>query len=152
MLAMRGRRVTVLATGDPMCFGIGATLAGRVAPEEMTIVPHVSAFALAAARLVWPLDRVTMLSVHGRPIEQLALHVAPGARLLILAHDGRTPPAVAAMARRARLRRKPHDRARAYGRRQEIAHDGACARVVGARCRTSMCSRSNASPGRTRVW
>ena len=97
VLAMRGRRVTVLATGDPMQYGIGATVAGRVQPEEVTIVPHVSSFALAAARLVWPLDRVTLVSVHGRPIERIVPHIAPDARLLILAHDGNTPRKVAAM-------------------------------------------------------
>jgi precorrin-6Y C5,15-methyltransferase (decarboxylating) len=97
VLTMRGRRVTVLASGDPMHYGIGATVAGRVQPEEVTIVPHVSSFALAAARLVWPLDRVTMLSVHGRPIERVAPHIVPDARLLILAHDGKTPRKVAAM-------------------------------------------------------
>jgi precorrin-6Y C5,15-methyltransferase (decarboxylating) len=93
--AMRGRRVCVLATGDPMLFGIGATLARCVPPEEMTIVPGVSAFSLAAARLAWPLDRVAMLTLHGRPVDQLSRHVAPGARLLILAHDSATAPAVA---------------------------------------------------------
>ncbi len=94
---MRGRRVAVLATGDPMNYGIGATVAGRVAPEEVTVVPHVSSFALAASRLLWPLNRVTLASVHGRPLERLAPHIVPAARLLILAHDGRTPNKVAAM-------------------------------------------------------
>ena len=97
VLAMRGRRVTVLATGDPMHYGIGATVAGRVASEEVTVLPHPSSFALAAARLLWPLDRVTMLSVHGRPMESFVAHVAPRARLLILAHDGRTPKQIADM-------------------------------------------------------
>lgn len=97
VLTMRGRRVTVLASGDPLHYGIGATIAGRLAPEEVTIVPHISSFALAAARLVWPLDRVTLLSVHGRPIERVVPHVVPDARLLILAHDGHTPKAIAAM-------------------------------------------------------
>ncbi|MGH6922841.1 MAG: precorrin-6y C5,15-methyltransferase (decarboxylating) subunit CbiE, partial [Propylenella sp.] len=97
VLAMRGRRVTVFATGDPMHYGIGATVVGRVTPDEVTVVPHPSSFALAAARLLWPLDRVTMLSVHGRPMERLVLHIAPDARLLILAQDGRTPKQVAAM-------------------------------------------------------
>lgn len=96
VLAMRGQRVTVLATGDPMHYGIGATVAGRVHPDEVTILPHVSSFALAAARMVWPMQQVTLLSVHGRPRERFALHVAPGARLLILAHDGRTPIELAA--------------------------------------------------------
>ena len=93
---MRGKRVCVLATGDPMCFGIGTTLARLVAPEEMSILPGVSAFALAAARLIWPLDSVETINLQGRPVEQLALHIYPGARLLILSHDARSPAAVAA--------------------------------------------------------
>ena len=88
---MRGRRVCVLATGDPMLFGIGATLARAVRPEEMTILPGISAFALAAARLAWPLDRTAMLTLHGRPLDLLARHVAPGARLIVLAQDRSTP-------------------------------------------------------------
>ena len=35
---LRGQRVTVLASGDPMLFGIGATLAGRIPPDEMTVL------------------------------------------------------------------------------------------------------------------
>jgi len=92
---MRGKRVCVLATGDPMCFGIGSTLARLVAPREMSVLPGVSAFALAAARLLWPLDCIEMINLQGRPVEQLALHVYPGARLLILSHDERSPGAVA---------------------------------------------------------
>ena len=99
VLAMRGRRVTVLATGDPMHFGIGATIARRVEPDEVIVLPHVSSFALAAARLLWPLDRVTLVSVHGRPVERALLHIAPDARLLLLANDGHTPRTIAAMLR-----------------------------------------------------
>jgi precorrin-6Y C5,15-methyltransferase (decarboxylating) len=97
IVRMRGRRVAVLTTGDPMHFGAGATLARHVAPEEMTIVPSPSAFSLAAARLGWPLDRVTTLSVHGRPIARIAPHIQPGARLLILTSNGETPREVAAI-------------------------------------------------------
>ncbi len=60
----------------------------------MIVVPERSAFSLAAARLTWPLESATLLSLHGRPVEKLALHVAPGARLLILA-EKTTPAAVA---------------------------------------------------------
>ena len=49
--AHRGRRVTVLASGDPMWYGIGVTLTRRFPREEMTIIPQPSAFSLAAARL-----------------------------------------------------------------------------------------------------
>jgi precorrin-6Y C5,15-methyltransferase (decarboxylating) len=91
---MRGRKVCVLASGDPMFFGVGATLAQRVPFEEMTVLPAPSAFSLAAARLGWPLHRTATISLHGRPIETLALHVAPGARLLMLTADASTPAAV----------------------------------------------------------
>lgn len=92
---MRGRRVCVLATGDPMQFGIGTTLSRHVAAAEMQVVPGLPAFSLAAARLCWPLDRSAALTLHGRPTSKLALFVHPGARLLILSHDRATPPAVA---------------------------------------------------------
>ena len=95
ILARRPRPTVVLATGDPMWFGIGKSLVRRVPAEEMRILPAPGAFSLAAARLAWPLDSVASLSLHGRPLGLLALHVAPGAKLLILCHDGDTPARVA---------------------------------------------------------
>jgi precorrin-6Y C5,15-methyltransferase (decarboxylating) len=92
---MRGQRVCVLATGDPMFYGVGATLSRRVPAAELTIVPGLSAFTLAAARMKWPLERVGMLSLQGRPVEQLSLFVHPGARLIILSQDAGSPAAVA---------------------------------------------------------
>ncbi|MBI1245020.1 MAG: precorrin-6y C5,15-methyltransferase (decarboxylating) subunit CbiE [Alphaproteobacteria bacterium] len=92
----RGTRVVVLASGDPMWFGAGATLARRFPAAEMRIVPHVSSLALAAARMAWPLADCTALSVHGRPLAALALHLADRVRLLLLTHDGATPATVAA--------------------------------------------------------
>ncbi|HUL07013.1 MAG TPA: precorrin-6y C5,15-methyltransferase (decarboxylating) subunit CbiE [Candidatus Acidoferrum sp.] len=95
ILKRRERRVVVLATGDPLWFGIGVTLLRAVPAEETWIVPGVSAFALAAARLGWPLAEVECLTLHGRSFAFLNGVVAPGARLLLLSHDGATPSAVA---------------------------------------------------------
>ncbi len=96
MAEWRGRRVCVLATGDPMCFGIGTTLARHFEPEEMHIVPAPSAFALACARLAWPEHEVELLTLHGRPIDLLAPALRHGARLVVLSHDATTPARVAA--------------------------------------------------------
>jgi precorrin-6Y C5,15-methyltransferase (decarboxylating) len=95
-----GRRVCVLATGDPMHYGVGVTLARRFGREAMTVVPGVSAFCLAAARLGWPLAEVTCLTLHGRPLELVIPALQPGARILALSHDGTTPAAVADRLRR----------------------------------------------------
>jgi len=95
ILRHRGQPVAVLATGDPMHFGVGVTLARAVAHDEMLILPSVSAFGLAAARLGWSLADCECLTLHGRPLERLAAFLYRGARLLLLSHDGSTPAKVA---------------------------------------------------------
>jgi precorrin-6Y C5,15-methyltransferase (decarboxylating) len=97
VLARRGQAVCILASGDPMLYGIGASLARRLDPAEMRVWPHPSAFSLAAARLGWPLQDCTLLTVHGRPLELVHPHLAPGARLLVLAEDGTSPARLAAL-------------------------------------------------------
>ena len=86
LAARRGRRVVVLVTGDPLWFSAGAAI--LAAFPEARIVPHLSAFQLAAARMGWPLQDVETLSVHGRPPEAILPHLHPGARLLLLAEAG----------------------------------------------------------------
>jgi len=97
----RGQRVVVLASGDPLHFGGGALLARHFAPEELIVLPSPSAFSLAAARLLWPLEDCVTLSLHGRALERLRLHLALGARLLALSNDGATPARVAQMLRQS---------------------------------------------------
>jgi precorrin-6Y C5,15-methyltransferase (decarboxylating) len=91
----RGRRVVVLATGDPMWYGGGANLSRRFDPAEMTVIPVPGAFSLAAARMVWSLADVQTLTIHGRPLDILNLAIAPNIRLLVLSQDGHTPARVA---------------------------------------------------------
>ncbi len=96
---LRGRRVCVLASGDPMDCGVGATLVRRISSAEMTVIPVPSAFSLACARLGWSRPDVECLSVHGRPLSLLHPFIQPGARLLILTTDGNGPGAIADLLR-----------------------------------------------------
>ena len=93
--ARRGKRVVVLASGDPLWYGVGVTLLRHFGRDEMIVLPHPSAFSLAAAHMGWPLADCATVTLHGRPIERLALFLAPGARLLILSEDGGTAERVA---------------------------------------------------------
>ncbi len=93
----RGRRVVVLASGDPMWYGVGAVLVRHFPREEMAILPAPGAFSLAASRLGWALADCLQLSLHARPLDTLRLHLAPHRRLLLLSGDGSTPTAVAAL-------------------------------------------------------
>jgi precorrin-6Y C5,15-methyltransferase (decarboxylating) len=87
---LRGTHTVILATGDPMWFGIGATLAKHFDLTEFTVHPHPSAFQLAAARLHWPLQYVATISLHGRAVETLHPHLVPGNRILALTSDRST--------------------------------------------------------------
>jgi precorrin-6Y C5,15-methyltransferase (decarboxylating) len=99
VLELRGTPVCVLASGDPMWFGAGAKLAGRLAPGEYRVLPAVSSAQLAAARLGWPLQDVRVL----RPVApdralglaRVRLHLADGVRLIVLSADRDTPAQLA---------------------------------------------------------
>ena len=95
LLAQRGHPVCVLASGDPMLFGVGASLARQLPAHELLILPAPSSTSLAAARMAWPLQEVTVLSVVARPLAALQAQIYPGARLLILSNDGSSPAAIA---------------------------------------------------------
>lgn len=93
----RGRNVVVLATGDPLHYGIGVTLMDRFGLDEMRILPAPSAFSLAAARMGWALQDVETLSLHGRPAARLQAFLQPGAKLLILTSGAETVTQAAEM-------------------------------------------------------
>ena len=94
----RKKPVVILATGDPLWYGAASTLVRYFEPEEMAIHPTSSGFQLAAARMGWPMHTVECLTVHGRPPETILPHLAPRARLLVLAHDRHSTSTLAAMA------------------------------------------------------
>lgn len=95
LLRFRGRRVAVLASGDPFWFGAGSVLAQHLDAGEWRALPAPSTASLAAARLGWPLERVTCLGLHAAPLTRLRPHLAPGARLIVLLRDGEVVGALA---------------------------------------------------------
>ncbi len=89
------KRVTVLASGDPMLHGVGVSLTRQLSPAEFRVIPQVSAFSLACARLGWPMAETTLITLVNRPIEQFLRHLYPDQRLVIFSEDGSTPATVA---------------------------------------------------------
>ncbi|QTL05585.1 precorrin-6y C5,15-methyltransferase (decarboxylating) subunit CbiE [Aquabacter sp. L1I39] len=88
VLEQRGRKVAVLASGDPFWFGVGGSLAAHLAPAEWRAFPALSTFSLIAARLGWRLEETTCLGLHAAPFSRLFPHLAEGARLICLVRDG----------------------------------------------------------------
>ncbi|BAG20357.1 MULTISPECIES: bifunctional cobalt-precorrin-7 (C(5))-methyltransferase/cobalt-precorrin-6B (C(15))-methyltransferase [Streptomyces] len=93
----RERRVAVLASGDPMFYGIGRALAQELGPQGLRVLPHPSSVAYACARLGWPVEDTEVVTLVGRPAARLAASLYEGRRLLVLSADASTPATVAAL-------------------------------------------------------
>jgi len=97
IVQQRGKRVVVLATGDPFYHGVGSVLAAIIEPGEMNVIPAPSAYALAAARMGWAGQDSCRISLHGRTLENLVRHLHPGRRILALSWDETTPQKAASL-------------------------------------------------------
>ncbi|MFC4534706.1 precorrin-6y C5,15-methyltransferase (decarboxylating) subunit CbiE [Sphaerisporangium dianthi] len=94
-----GRKVCVLASGDPMFHGVGSTLVRLLGPERVRVVPHPSSVSLACARMGWPVEDTAVVSLVGRPVERLNRVLWPGSRVLALSEGATTPRLVAELLR-----------------------------------------------------
>ena len=95
VLALEGKKVCVLASGDPFFHGVGVTLARQVKPEHMMVLPAPSSLSLAASRLGWALQDVEIISLHGHSIDLIRPLLHHGAHILALTSDGDAPAAIA---------------------------------------------------------
>ncbi|OKP72692.1 cobalamin biosynthesis protein CbiE [Paenibacillus sp. P3E] len=87
------RRAVVLASGDPLFFGIAGYLVRRFGPEHVEVIPHYSSVQLAFARLGDSWQDAELVSLHGRPIRGLAQRI-DGKRKIALLTDEVNSPAV----------------------------------------------------------
>ncbi|MEV6096717.1 precorrin-6y C5,15-methyltransferase (decarboxylating) subunit CbiE [Nocardia sp. NPDC051981] len=90
-----GRRLGVLASGDPMFFGIGVTLTKLLGAQALRVLPQPSSASLACARLGWALNETPVVSAVGRPVETVLPELSGGRRVLVLSSDQHTPAQVA---------------------------------------------------------
>ena len=112
--AARGARQScvVLATGDPLCFGIAPYLAARLCTQALEILPNVSTLQLACARLGMAWQDVPFLSIHAKDagpwqrgagpshgLYRLAQAVHAHDRLLVLTSPDNTPARIAELLR-----------------------------------------------------
>ncbi|MEM7472469.1 MAG: precorrin-6y C5,15-methyltransferase (decarboxylating) subunit CbiE [Pseudomonadota bacterium] len=95
LLSYKGKRVVVLATGDPLWFSVGARIGRAIDPTQIVYHPQLSAFQLTAARMGWSLADVETLTVHGRPVHQMVAFIQPEQRLIILTTGAETPSQIA---------------------------------------------------------
>lgn len=103
----QGETVVILASGDPLFFGLGRLLLTQFPPEGLVFEPHLSAVQLAFSRVKVPWQDAVFVSVHGRDLEILLPHVQRGAeKLAILTDRDHSPSAIAQLMQSLQL---PHD-------------------------------------------
>jgi precorrin-6Y C5,15-methyltransferase (decarboxylating) len=99
IVARRAGTTCVLASGDPMLHGIGATLVRRAGGARVEVHPHPSAFAIACARLGWPSADVELISAVARPPEVIVRALQAGRRIIAYVTGTRGAAALAAVLR-----------------------------------------------------
>ena len=121
---LKGKRVVVLATGDPLWFSVGARIGRAIPSSEIIYHPQLSAFQLAAARMGWSMADLETLTVHGRPVEQMIAFIQPDQRLLILTTGADTPAQIAKFLAERGFGRSPMTVLAAMGGADEARFDG----------------------------
>ncbi len=58
--------IVVLASGDPLFFGIGSVLVNALGPENVFIYPNISSVSAAFSRIREPWGDAHIISMHGR--------------------------------------------------------------------------------------
>jgi precorrin-6Y C5,15-methyltransferase (decarboxylating) len=89
------KAIVVLATGEPLWFGIATTLLRYFDAKDIMVYPTSGAFSLAAARMGWAIPECVCMTIHGRALENLNRYVADGVKILVLSRDGKSAIEVA---------------------------------------------------------
>ncbi|MCO6363607.1 precorrin-6y C5,15-methyltransferase (decarboxylating) subunit CbiE, partial [Paracoccus sp. 08] len=95
LLALRGRRVAALVSGDPFWCGAGGSIAAVLERHEWHALPAPGVLSLAAARLGWRLEDTVTLGLHAAPFARLRPHLVRGCRIIATLRDGDAPAALA---------------------------------------------------------
>ncbi|MGH8582945.1 MAG: precorrin-6y C5,15-methyltransferase (decarboxylating) subunit CbiE [Gammaproteobacteria bacterium] len=88
--------VCILASGDPLFYGIGALVMKRLGAEHVEVIPQPSSMQLAFGRAGLKWDDAAFISLHGRPLSGLVTRLKRLAKVGIFTDPDNTPARIAA--------------------------------------------------------
>ncbi|HHD57464.1 MAG TPA: precorrin-6y C5,15-methyltransferase (decarboxylating) subunit CbiE, partial [Desulfobulbaceae bacterium] len=94
--ALKNGEVTILASGDPLFFGIGRRLIDRFGADRVSFFPALSTLQLACARFKLPWDDLPFLSLHGRSAADIAGRILSRNRVMLFTDQRNSPDRIAA--------------------------------------------------------
>ncbi|MGB3513666.1 MAG: precorrin-6y C5,15-methyltransferase (decarboxylating) subunit CbiE [Microcoleaceae cyanobacterium] len=88
--------IVILASGDPLFFGLGRLLVAGLPPEKLKFYPHISSVQLAFSRIKVPWQDAKTISIHGRSMDELTQVLQQGVeKIAVLTDRNNTPGAIA---------------------------------------------------------
>lgn len=89
-------KIIILVSGDPLFFGFGRLILEAFSPELLTFYPQLSSVQLAFNRVKVPWQDASIISAHGRSLDELLKALQQGnPKLAILTDNVYTPHAIA---------------------------------------------------------
>ncbi|MCL6420618.1 precorrin-6y C5,15-methyltransferase (decarboxylating) subunit CbiE [Aestuariirhabdus haliotis] len=111
--------VVLLASGDPLLFGIGGFLSRILNSRQLRFIPALSSIQLAFARLGISWQTASVVSLHGRPLQRLRSALANRRTLALLTDHQSQPQDIARELHAANLRQSTLWVCEALGSEQE---------------------------------
>ncbi len=91
----QGKRVVVLASGDPLFYGVARYLCDRLGKDRFDVVPHVSSMQLAFARVKESWDEAFLTNLANRPLDQVIEKIRSATKVGLFTSETCPPGAVA---------------------------------------------------------
>lgn len=90
-----GRRIAVLATGDPLFYGVARYLCNALGKDRFEVIPHVSSMQLAFARVKESWDEAYLTNLGSRSLEEVIDRIRVAEKVGMFTSDA-SPPSVVA--------------------------------------------------------
>jgi precorrin-6Y C5,15-methyltransferase (decarboxylating) len=95
--AASGKRVVVLASGDPLFYGVARYLCDKLGKDRFDVLPHVSSMQLAFARVKESWEEAYLTDLANRPLDQVVEKIRSAQKVGLFTSET-TPPRAVAMA------------------------------------------------------
>jgi precorrin-6Y C5,15-methyltransferase (decarboxylating) len=92
---LKGKRIVVLASGDPLFYGIARYLCDRLGKERFEVVPHVSSMQMAFARVKESWEEAFLTNLANHSVEQVLDKIRIASKVGLFTSESSSPGVVA---------------------------------------------------------
>jgi precorrin-6Y C5,15-methyltransferase (decarboxylating) len=93
--AVGSKRVVILASGDPLFYGVARYLCDKLGKDRFEVLPHVSSMQLAFARVKESWEEAYLTDLANRPLEQVLEKIRSATKVGLFTSDDAPPKVVA---------------------------------------------------------